>query len=517
MKKESPSLQILLSCLLLTLLVAIPFFPVSTFDFIGYDDDSYVLQNPNVITGISIQNIIWAFTSNHSANWHPLTWMSHMIDCTLFGLKAGAHHWMNLNFHIVNTLLLFFILYQMTYSIRKSFFVAAFFAIHPLHVESVAWVAERKDVLSTCMAFFSVLFYVQSVKQEHRISYWLSIFFFSLSLMSKPMTVTLPFLLLLIDFWPLARKDVKKKLVWEKFPFLMLTIISCCITFWAQKSYGAIQSLETLPFLIRIGNAMVAYGWYVEKLIFPVNLAIFYPHTEHHISFLKMLYGTGLIMTGLFCSWRFRLSCPYCLVGFLWYLGTLVPVIGLVQVGPQAYADRYSYMPSIGLFLIFTWGLYDIMNHLKLKSYLKTSIFVSIIIYMLVLCGYQVDKWKNSTTLFKHAVHVVPDNYVALTHLGTIPDLKKAVSIQPNYIPALYNLGTVLMKSGKLDEALTYYLRAIELKADHPDLLNNLGALYFQRKQYELARMYFQKTIILAPYHKNARRNLEFVKKILSK
>ncbi|MBF0450922.1 MAG: tetratricopeptide repeat protein [Candidatus Magnetomorum sp.] len=510
------SAQFLLGCFFLILLIAIPFFPLSTYDFIGYDDDSYVLQNPHVTTGITFQNIYWAFTSGHSANWHPLTWISHMLDCALFGIKAGAHHWMNLNFHILNTLLLFFILHGLTQSIQRSFIVAALFGIHPLHVESVAWIAERKDVLSTCMALISMGAYIRYVDQKGRIPYVCAILFFALSLMGKPMMVTLPFLLLLLDFWPLSRMHLKKRvLLLEKIPFFILTFLSCGITIWAQQTYGAVQSLASLPFFIRVENALAAYGWYVLKTIVPTNLSIFYPHPETHLPFITIAWGVSVIVLGVWCSWRFRDSHPYILVGFFWFMGTLIPVIGLVQVGLQAYADRYSYVPLIGLFIAFTWAFCDFMSELKMGKKIASGILAGIITIFTVMCTTQVHIWKNGTRVFEHASQVIPDNFVAMTHLGTIPHLKTAVSIQPNYIPALYNLGTVLIQKGKIDEALTYYLRAVHLKANHPDLYNNLGAIYYQRKQYDLARSYFQKALEISPFHNNARRNVEQVNRMV--
>jgi len=518
MEKKSSSSQVLWAFLLLTIIIAVPYFSVSTFDYIGYDDDAYVVQNTNVVTGLTVDNVIWAFTTSHSANWHPLTWISHMIDCELFGLKPGAHHWMSLNFHILNTLLLFFILYRMTHSIKKSFFVAVFFGIHPLHVESVAWVAERKDVLSTFMALISICFYVQYVFVKKLRFYWLAVLFFAMSLMAKPMMVTLPFLLCLLDFWPLSRKQLTVKLlIVEKIPFFILTVISCFVTIWAQQKFGAIQSLESLPLIIRIENALASYGWYVYKMMIPTNIAIFYPHPENHLSWVKILWGTFFICFGFFASWRFRTSCPYIIFGFLWFVGSLVPVIGFVQVGLQAYADRYSYVPLIGLFIVFIWGSSDLMKNLKINDNAILCLFVLIMLYLTVLCTFQVNVWKNGRTVFEHALKVIPDNYVAMTHLGTTYYLTKAISIQPEYIPALYNLGTVLIHDGKPDEALKYYLKAVNLQAKHPDLFNNIGAIYYQRKQYQKARDYFQKAIGISPYHKNARKNLDQVNKLLPK
>jgi len=520
MWNKQSRLHIIMGCFLLTILIIMPFFPITTYHFIGYDDDSYVRNNHYVQKGLTRETIYWAFTSAHSANWHPLTWLSHMLDCQLFGNKPGAYHWINLNFHVFNAILVFILLYRMTGHLRRSFIVAALFGIHPLHVESVAWISERKDVLSTFMALISLHAYVGYVCSGKRIFYGGLFIFFMLSLMAKPMMVTLPFVLLLLDIWPLSRKQLFKKRILEKMPLFVLSIISCGITIWAQKTGGACQTLDSISILVRIQNAVNAYGWYVTKLIAPIKLCILYPHPKTYVSLIPIVWGTMIMIMGICLSWYFRHSYPYIGIGFLWFAGTLVPVIGLVQVGLQAYADRYSYVPLIGLFILVTWGLFDLMKCLwqneKKGHNWAFVMLISIVLCLTWLCAFQVRTWKNGTSVFQHALKVVPDNYVAMTHLGTIVHLKTALSIQSDYIPALYNLGSVLLKKGKYNAALTHLLKAERLKSKHPSVYNNLGVIYYKQKQYELSRSYFHKALLYEPNHPEARHNFNLLNKIIS-
>jgi len=517
MNKQEFRFNILVGCLLLTILVAIPYFPVSSYDYIGYDDDSYVVDNPYVKAGLSVQTIHWAFTCAYSGNWHPLTWMSHMLDCMMFGIDGGKHHWINLIFHIFNTLLLFTALCRMTGYFTRSFLVAALFGIHPLHVESVAWISERKDVLSTLMAFLSLHAYVTYVNNKENKDYFYMILLFALSLMSKPMTVTFPFVLLLLDYWPLNRiNESSRRIVLEKIPLICLSILSCYMTIWAQHSWGAIQSLDVVSMSLRLTNAMAAYGWYITKMIAPINLTIFYPHPEPHVEWIHIAWGFAIILTGFLAAFRFRYRSPYIMVGLLWFLGTLIPVIGLVQVGLQAYADRYSYVPLTGLFIIVVWGFFDWIKYLRNTE--KDSQNIGIFAFLMIivgiysyLCSFQVQHWKNGHTVFEHALQVVPDNYVAMTHMGTIPHLKTAVLLRPNYIPALYNLATLLIQQENHHEALKHLLKAEALHTQNPNIYNNTGAIYYQFQQYSLAREYFIKALNHQPNYAKAQKNLRIV------
>jgi hypothetical protein len=514
MKHNKKRIYILGGCLFLTLLIAITFFPLITYDYIGYDDSKYVAVNPYVQEGFNKQSIYWALTSTHTSNWHPLTWFSYMMDSGLFGNKPGIYHWMNLNYHIVNAVLIFLILVKMTGHILRSMIVAAFFAIHPIHVESVAWISERKDVLSTCMILFSLYAYVNYVQKGKNKDYFWVLFFFLLSLTAKPMMVSFPFVLLLLDHWPLSRIK-NKKLIFEKIPLFLMSFIFCLITLWTQHSGGSCQSLEEITLTIRILNAVAAYGWYVSKLFVPLNLAIFYPHPLTNISFISILWGAIILISGIWSVIRFRNSFPYITTGFLWFLITLVPVIGLVQVGFQAYADRYSYIPLTGLFIIITWGLFDTGFHSSTKNGKKwaTAFLLSIIFVFTHLCGSQVRTWQNGTSVFKHALKVVPDNYVAMTHLGTIQHLKNALQLRPNYTPALYNLGTALIREGKLHEALNHLLKAEQLNANHPYVYNNLGGIYYQLKNYPLSLKYFKKALELDPGQESTKKNIKLLLK----
>ena len=363
-----------LICLALALVTFALYAPMLRHGFINLDDQQYITANDHVRAGLTWSGVVWAFKTSEAANWHPLTWISHMTDCQMFGLNAGGHHLVNLLFHIANTLLLFFWLNKLTGALGRSFFVAALFAWHPLHVESVAWAAERKDVLSAFFWMLALIAYarfanlskVQSPKSK--VFYILALFLFACGLMSKPMVVTLPFVLLLLDFWPLQRFPISDfrfpvffRLVLEKIPFFALAFASCLITYLVQKSGGATWSQAALPFHARIANALVAYVRYISKTFWPADLAVIYPYSRHWPAVL--VGGAALVLaawTGLFL-WRARRN-PHLIVGWLWFLGTLVPAIGLVQVGSQSMADRYTYIPGIGLFIVIVWGANDLLS-----------------------------------------------------------------------------------------------------------------------------------------------------------
>ena len=363
-------------CLTLALATLISYSQVLNHDFIDFDDDMYVTRNENVQKGLTWQNIKWAFTTNQAYNWHPLTWLSHMLDCQLFGLKPAGHHFTSVLFHIANTLLLFLVFKSMTGNLWRSAFVAALFALHPLHVESVAWIAERKDVLSTLFWLLTMAAYVRYVRKPGPKWYLLTILAFAMGLMAKPMLVTLPFILLLLDYWPLARfqfgqniKDTEWKILYrlfvEKIPLFIITIITSVITFIVPKGSGAVPGLKELSLMPRLTNALISYVKYIEKMFWPSRLAVFYPRAVDAIPTWQILAALLLllIISGL-AVWLAR-SRKYLLVGWLWYLGILVPVIGLVQVGDQAMADRYTYVSLIGLFIIVVWGLNDLLEKWK--------------------------------------------------------------------------------------------------------------------------------------------------------
>jgi protein O-mannosyl-transferase len=483
------------SCLALMLITTAVFYQVCAYDFVNLDDPTYIYENPNIQDGITLKAIKWAFTADYASNWHPLTWLSHMLDWQLFGPKAGGHHLTNLVFHVANTLLLFIVLKQTTQRFWPSAFVAALFAIHPLHVESVAWVSERKDVLSTFFWLFTTWAYVRFVSRPKIVSYLLVIVFFALGLMSKPMLVTLPFVLLLLDYWPLGRFSPKRGkasskyslsyLLIEKVPLFAMALASCIVTFVVQKKSGAME-WEHYGLLIRLANASISYLQYINKMIWPARLASFCPHAGQNISILYAVVSAGFLLAVTMLIFRFAKERRYLVVGWLWYLGTLVPVIGLIQVGAQAMADRYTYVTLTGLFIIVAWGMPDLLAKWQYK---KTTLTLSalLVISALSICThFQLRYWQNSITLFQHDLDVTKDNYVA--HFGIAGPLRKqgklndtiyhcseAIRIKPKYTKALDCLGIALCEAGRIDEAIPYYKKAIEIDPSFADAKANLA------------------------------------------
>jgi protein O-mannosyl-transferase len=546
--------KVLLVILCLILSIVMVYMKVQKFDFVGYDDELYVTQNHYVQKGISPEGIKWAFTTFHSANWHPLTWISHMLDFALYGMNPAGHHWTNVEFHIANTLLLFFVLLKMTGALWQSAFAAALFGLHPLHVESVAWIAERKDVLSTFFGLLSIAAYDRYVKKSSAKYYLLVIILFSLGLMAKPMLVTMPFVLFLLDFWPLNRFQLpcdfplnsKKtkgdavrrnyRIILEKIPLFILVVISCTVTFFAQKSQGAVKALWALPMKYRIENAIISYANYVIKAIWPHKLAVFYPHPGNTLPMWQIIGAALLIITACYGAVRTARKYPYIPVGLFWYLGTLVPVIGLVQVGSQAMADRYTYIPLIGIFIIVSWGVPDLFNKIGdrrseilsgVGSYFDKSRFQSIFpgiaagIILVALSWdtfFQLNFWKNGITLFGHAVSVTQNNYQAENNLGiayssknldiALRHYKAALKINPGYASALYNVGTIYEKRGRMDIAIKYYLKALQVKPNYFDALNNIGIVFYHQGEYDKAVSYFKRALKTQPNKVGARMNL---------
>jgi tetratricopeptide (TPR) repeat protein len=519
--------------LVLALTTTAVFYQVCTYDFVNYDDPDYVYENPNIQAGITPKTIKWAFTTGYTAIWHPLTWLSHMLDWQLFGPKAGGHHLTNLIFHIVNTLLLFIVLKQMTHKLWPSAFVAALFALHPLHVESVAWVAERKDVLSTFFWMLTMWAYLQYVRHPRVTRYLLTLLTFALGLMAKPMLVTLPFVLLLLDYWPLARvpseravgktdrRDERHRdtsfnrqatyhLIQEKIPFFVLSAISSVVTFLVQRSSGAVAELVGLPLKIRIFNALTSYVEYIGKMIWPVHLAVFYPHPDQNVSILYAVISAVLLLAVTILVFRFAKNHRYLVTGWLWYLGTLVPVIGLVQVGQQALADRYSYITLTGLFIIIAWGLPDLLAKWRYKKIVFTLSALLIILAMSVCTYFQLRHWQNSLTLFQHALDVTEDNYMA--HFGIAGPLREqgrldeaiyhcseVVRLRPNYLDAQINLAHVLYDAGRLDEAVKECRKYLQMKPDDPNVLNVLGITLGQQGKFDEAVKCFTEALRIKP------------------
>ncbi len=488
-------------CLALTAVTLAVFWQVRTFDFINYDDDKYVSKNEHISTGLNWNNTIWVFTNQHVGNWHPLTGLSHILDCQLFDLKPGLHHLVNLLFHIANTLLLFIVLRQMTAAIWQSAFVAALFAIHPLHIESVAWISERKDVLSTCFWLLTMTAYFSYIKKPNAARYILALVLFALGLMSKPMLVTLPFVLLLLDYWPLNRMELKNggqifRLAREKIPFFILSVGSSIVTFNVQKSSGAVQQIELLPMMVRVTNAVVSYGKYLLKMIWPVRLAIFYPHPANRLPSWQILTAAVLLLVITVFVIRLSKKYRYLFVGWFWYVGTLVPVIGLVQVGAQAMADRYSYIPLIGLFIIVAWGANDLLIGWKYRKVVLGVLSITVVFILSIGTYLQTSHWRNSRTLFEHAVKVTNNNYVAYDYLGfvfveqnkfdeSVNLFRRAIQANPAYASAYNNLGFTYSNLGRYEEAIEAYKHAVKINPDLPDAYVNLGITYSELGRYE--------------------------------
>jgi tetratricopeptide (TPR) repeat protein len=483
-----------LICFFLAVVTLAVFVPVVNYDFVNYDDPHYVTGNQTVQRGITWEGIVWAFQTGHTGNWHPVTWISHMLDCQFYGISAAGHHFTNLLFHIANTLLLFFLLTSGTRAMWRSMVAAALFALHPLHIESVAWVSERKDVLSTFFMLLAIITYFRYARNRATSAgasetlkpllfsrdYLLVLLFFSLGLMSKPMLVTLPFILLLLDFWPLQRIsffsfnwNYFSRLLFEKIPFFVLTAASSVVTFFVQKKGGSVWSLTGFSLFDRIANVLVSYVKYLALMIWPTKLAVLYP--------LRAWAAWQVIMAGLLLLLISILAVraisrrPYFALGWFWFLGTLVPVIGLVQVGLQSMADRYSYVPSIGIFVLLIWGICDFFPASRKR--LLRVVGATAISLCALLTSLQLPHWQNSVALFERAIAVTEQNYVAHNNLGealdaigqadkAIAHYQEAIRLKPSYAQAFYNVGNVLLNKGKNEEAIRNYSEAVRLKLD---------------------------------------------------
>ena len=521
-------------CLALAVGTLAVYLPLLGHIFINYDDPDYVVGNAHVNGGLTRSGIIWAFTSSYVANWHPLTWISHMIDCQVFGLQnPGGHHLTSLLFHTADTVLLFLLLNMMTGAIWRSAFVAALFAWHPLHVESVAWISERKDVLSAFFWMLALICYVRYVKTVDRrhaiIFYLLSLFMFACGLMSKPMVVTLPCVLLLLDFWPLQRvlSENSKfniqnsfKLLLEKIPFFGLVVASCLITLFAQKN--AMWSSTSLSFQFRLANSLMAYTRYISKIFLPKDLALIYPY-PHSWPLPGVITATAVLvlLSVIFILQAKRF--PYLLVGWFWFLGTLVPAIGLVQVGVQSMADRYTYLPSIGIFILVTWGVSDLLNASERKTAICTLAGGAALITCLVLTSIQLSYWKNSLTIFLHTVEVTTDNYAAddclgktLHNLGNIKGandfFEKAVSIEPDYPMAQFDMGMNLLSANDPNDASNHIAIAVQLWPGNPVMQYDFGVFLSQNGNNQAAAEHLKAALALNPDLAEARQKLEQIK-----
>ena len=512
-------------CLCLLLLPLLAYWQVQGHEFLNLDDDLYVTANPNVQEGLTVENLLWAFRFNEVSYWHPLTWLSHMLDCQLFGLHAGAHHFTSLLIHTASTLVLFLALLRMTGALWPSAFVAALFALHPVQVESVAWVAERKNLLSALFWFLALWAYARYAERPRVAPYLLVVAFMGLGLLAKPTLVTLPFVLLLLDYWPLGRwqpssRSVNQKrfLVYEKLPLFLLSAASIGVVTLSSLGMGIVISSEHVSLALRIKNALVSYLLYLQKIALPLDLAFFYPYPKSIPSW--QLWSALVGISGItFLALRLSRRAPYLPVGWLWFLGTLVPVLGLVQQGLwPALADRFLYVPCIGLFLIIVWGGVDLAAHWRLSRALIGFAGASILLACLFATNAQVRYWQNSTALLVHALSVTKDNHLAHYNLGALLKqrgesekaffhLQEALRILPDN-PRFHNsLGVALMEKGDLQSAFIHFNEAVRLFPEYADAHNNLGLALSRLGKTDEALLQYQRAIRISPdegaYHFN--------------
>jgi hypothetical protein len=482
---------------------------VAGFAFLSYDDDGYVTANPHVLGGLTWKGVAWAFTALHKSNWHPLAWLSHMADVELFGLDAGMHHLTNLLLHAADSVLLFVALSRMTGARGRSWFVAALFAVHPLHVESVAWVAERKDLLSAFFFLLTLLAYRAYVRSGSLRNYALVFFSFLCGLMAKPMVVTLPFVLLLLDGWPLGRMrgvgsgpEGKRAglrpflpLVLEKVPLFLLSAASAAVTWAAQARGGAVVSPEVFPVLVRFANAILSCAGYLWKAVWPVRLAVCYPHPWESGGAAAWKIAAAALFLGAVSAgaFRSRIRSPWLAAGWLWYLGMLVPVIGLVQVGRQAMADRYTYLPLIGVFVAAVWSIGERFR--RLRTGRLPSIFVGSILLLALAADARVQAavWKDDLALYRHALAVTAANWVVEYNLGdalfrrgmageAIPHFREAVRLRPDFVTMRVNFAFVLESAGRRDEAEAQYREALRRQPGREEVRRALESLLMERR-----------------------------------
>ena len=488
------------------------YWQITNHEFINYDDESYITKNLRVQTGLTFESIKWAFTTFHAGNWHPVTWLSHMLDMELYGLNPMGHHWSSLQIHLINTILLFFILQYMTGALWRSAFVAALFALHPLHVESVAWVAERKNVLSTFFWMLTMLAYVHYTTRPSLYRYLLTLLLLMLGLMAKPMLVTLPFVLLLLDYWPLERLRHQSpfNLILEKIPFFALSAVSVYISSLSVHRYEIVVSTELVPMQLRIANALVSYVKYIEKMIWPKNLAIFYPFPDTLP--IWQILGAGLFLASI--SFLVLLNLrkkPYLCMGWLWFLGTLIPVIGLKQAGLwPAMADRWAYVPLVGIFIILSWGGSDLLKKWTHKNVMPAILAIAVLLALTVLSFLQASHWKNSITLFENAIKVTENNCMAHNNLGialmrdgksndAVFYFKKTLQIRPNFLKTLDNLGVALFQLGRFEESISYYTKALKINSENAEIHKHIAMILETQGELEKAVQHYTKALLINP------------------
>ena len=512
--------------LLLVGVVLLTFSPAGAYEFVNVDDDLYVTENERVRGGMSWENVRWAMTTMEAAFWHPLTWWSHMLDWEVYGENAGGHHVTNVVLHGVNVVLLYGVLWRMTGGVWSSAMVAGLFGLHPLNVESVAWVAERKNVLSTLFWLMTMWGYVGYVRKGGVWRYGCVLGWFVLGLMAKPMLVTLPCVLLLLDYWPLGRwgegkerRERWKRLVWEKVPMLGVVGVVSVWAVQAQAKAGALSGLEGLPVGVRLGNAVVAYGEYLRKMVWPMDLAVFYPHAGESLEVWKVVMW-GVVLMGITGGvWKWGEKYGYLRVGWLWYVGTLVPVSGLVQVGGHGLADRYAYVPLIGVFVMVVWGMAEIARRRPWSR--GWIVLASLLVLAALSVGTrtQLYYWSSTRSLFDQALRVTSNNYVAHRMIGTdlmkkgrrqeaIQSFRESIRAGPRYPDAYSKLGAALLEQEQLDEAERLFSDALEINQNAWEALNNLGIVQLKRGELTEATRLFTRVIELDPGYSGGYSNL---------
>lgn len=546
MKKTLKSKQNLLVCIFLIIATFAVYYQVRNHEFIDYDDNIHVFENPHVREGLTPGSIVWAFTATQGVLWHPVTWLSFMVDYELFGLNPGWYHLINIFFHIANTLLLYLFLRYVTGALWRSAFIAALFALHPLHVESVAWVTERKDVLSIFLMMIALLIYVKYAERPSLKRYFLIFLFFVLGLMAKPMIVTFPFVLLLLDYWPLGRfktgesgrkpmtteslthkykRVTNLQLILEKIPFFALSAARSIFTFFEVEIGLTLYPVGSISMVHRITNAIVSYAVYIGKMFWPCNLAIFYPHRGSSLPVWQVVCAGFFLIVVTVMVIRLARRFPYLPVGWFWYIGTLVPVIGL---GEKAIADRYTYLPIIGLFIIIAWGIQDISarwSHRKMILSLSAGIVLAA---LMVSSWLQVRLWKDSVTLFEHSLNVTEDNFVlqyglaqTLRRQGKIDEAvthyKEALRIHPEFFEPNDALGSILAQRGDLDQAIKYFYEAVRINPYNPQVLSNLGLALGMQGRLDEAISYYRKALKINPNLASTHYNLGYALKLQGK
>lgn len=528
MSKYTPVKRDLLICVILCLAIVFIYWQVQDFKFVYYDDNEYVTEKPQVMAGLTYEGIKWAIFATEAGFWHPVTWLSLMIDRELFGNYPGGYHWTNVVIHIFNTILLFGFLRNATAAPLRSAFVALLFAIHPLHVESVAWVSQRKDLLCTLFGFASLWAYVKYAEFPSWYRYFPVIFFFVLGLMAKPMIVTFPFVMLLMDVWPLKRikwfpetgnaeeaparaKFVKTKILVlfaEKLPLIALSVIASVLVIYTEKKIGALTNLGDLAITTRAANAIVSYAKYIGMIFWPTGLAFFYPYPVSIPAIQIIGAATFILIVTLIALYAFR-KIPYLLGGWFWYLGTLLPVIGLIQVGPHALADRYTYVTLVGLFIVMVWGVTDLAAKFRHKVILLWLVGLPLIAGLMLCSWHQIGYWRNSTTLFTHALTVTKNNHIAMNNYGFVLVgqgdvekgiflIKEAIKIKPKMGLLYHNMGAALYNAGRYDEAVEYLIKAKQLDFAKDETYRLLGESYLVLGKGEESVKAFQEALRLA-------------------